>query len=89
MRWDTLWTAVKDILLTGTGMAMMLSQVFSPRPSDLLLGAGLALTVPSVAGHAGALLSGTRHAPTGGQSSPPSPPPGLPASGPRSGGTGD
>jgi hypothetical protein len=61
------WLLLKDILLTGTGMALVLSQVFSPSPSDTLLVTGLALTVPSVAAHAGSLLSGR----TGGPSSPP------------------
>lgn len=61
------WLLLKDILLTGTGMALVLSQVFSPSPSDVLLVTGLALTVPSVAAHAGSLLGGH----TGGSSSPP------------------
>lgn len=72
MRWDTAWTAIKDILLTGTGMVLILSQVFSRTPSDVLLVAGLALTAPSVAAHARVLLG----APPGGSSSPPSPPSG-------------
>jgi hypothetical protein len=82
-----LWQVLKDILLTGTGMALMVSQVFSLRPSDILLVTGLALTVPSVAGHAGALLTGGRHGRTGGESSPPSPRPGELPSGPPPGGT--
>jgi hypothetical protein len=61
------WLLLKDILLTGTGMALVLSQVFSLSPSDVLLVTGLALTVPSVAAHAGGLLAGH----TGGPSSPP------------------
>ena len=69
MRWDTTWTAIKDVLLTGTGMVLILSQVFSRTPSDLLLGTGLALTAPSIAAHTKALL-GT---PAAGSSSPPSP----------------
>lgn len=73
-----LWSLVKDILLTGLGIALIMSQVFSRSPSDVLLVTGLALTVPSVAGHAGSLL-GAR---TGGPSSPPPPAPGLPPSGP-------
>lgn len=82
------WTLLKDILLTGTGMAVILSQVFSARPSDVLLAAGLALTVPSVAGHAGALLASSgRHGHTGGESSPVQPAPGVLPSGPSSGGT--
>ena len=80
------WSLLKDILLTGTGVAVILSQVLSARPSDVLLVTGLALTVPSVAGHATALISGH----TGAHSSPPSPPPTpepLPSSQP--GGAGD
>jgi hypothetical protein len=78
VHWETVWTVTKDVALTGTGMVLILSQVFSARPSDVLLVTGLALTVPSVAGHAGALLAGY----TGGRSSPPPPPPGLPPSTP-------
>jgi hypothetical protein len=76
-RWQTYWALCKDVILTGTGVAVILSQVVSVHPSDLLLGAGLALTVPSVAGHAGALLSGRGTGP----SSPPSAAPGPPPSG--------
>jgi hypothetical protein len=71
------WLLLKDILLTGTGMALVLSQVFSPSPSDTLLVTGLALTVPSVAAHAGSLLGGR----TGGSSSPSPSPSGQPPSG--------
>ena len=74
MRWDQLWAVLKDVVLTGTGVAVIFSQVLAGRPSDVLLAAGLALTVPSVAGHATALLSGR----TGGHSSQPSPPRGAP-----------
>jgi len=77
--WTTAWTLLKDVLLTGTGMALILSQIFSPHPSDVLLVTGLALTVPSVAGHAGALLAG-RPASHGSPASPPPGPPALPPS---------
>ena len=70
MRW---WTIVKDILLTGTGVVLVLSQVFARSPSDILLVTGLALTAPSVAGHAKALLTRPGAAP----SSPPPPSPGA------------
>jgi hypothetical protein len=73
------WQLLKDILLTGTGIAVILSQVLSPRPSDVLLATGLALTVPSVAGHATALIV----ARGAGSSSGPPEPPTLPPS-PRS-----
>jgi hypothetical protein len=58
-------------------MFLIVSQVFSATPSDILLVTGLALTVPSVAGHAKSLLDGH----TGGGSSPPSPPAGSSRSG--------
>jgi hypothetical protein len=77
VRWDTAWSAIKDVALTGTGMILILSQTFSATPSDILLVTGLALTVPSVAGHAKSLLDGH----TGGGSSPPSPPAGSLPSG--------
>ena len=71
-------------MLTGTGMVVILSQVLSSRPSELLIGAGLALTTPSVAAHARALLRAPAGGHTGGPSSPssqspgPSPSPPLP-----------
>ena len=46
----------KDLVLTGTGVAVILVQAFSSRPNGLLLGAGLALTVPSTWDHIKALL---------------------------------
>lgn len=76
LRWDVLWAAAKDVLLTGTGIVLILSQVLARSPSDILLATGLALTVPSVASHARVLLGGG----TSGResrSSPPSPPPGA------------
>jgi len=63
-------------MLTGTGMVVILSQVLSSRPSELLIGAGLALTTPSVAAHARALLSPPAGGHSGGPSSPSSQPPG-------------
>jgi hypothetical protein len=68
------WSLLKDVLLTGTGVAVILSQVFSSRPSDVLLVTGLALTVPSVTGHAAALLSGRTAGPSAshGEALPPS-----------------
>lgn len=70
------WVLIKDVALTGTGMVLILSQVFSKMPSDILLVTGLALTVPSVAGHASALLSGRTGSvsSSSGESSSPSPP---------------
>jgi hypothetical protein len=72
--------------VTGTGLTIIWRQVlYSPlHPSGLLLGTGLALTVPSVAAHLRALLPAA-----GGESesSPPSPPPLPPPSSSRSPGT--
>jgi hypothetical protein len=62
---------LKDILLTGTGVAVIFSQVLSAHPDGLLLGTGLALTVPTIADHVKALLPSSG----GGGSSPSSPPP--------------
>lgn len=53
-----IWPLIKDILLTGTGVALIISQIFSQHPSDAILVAGLTLTVPTIAGHAKAVLSG-------------------------------
>ena len=54
-RW---WPLVRDVAVTGTGLAVIWRQVYSAHPSGLLLGTGLALTVPSVAAHVRALLPG-------------------------------
>ena len=74
MKWlETAYQLLKDIALTGTGLTLIILQVFTRQPSDVMLVTGLALTIPSVATHAGTLLS------------PPStvvhgPPPSLPSS---------
>ena len=83
-RWDIIWAAAKDVLLTGTGMALILSQVFSRAPSDVLLATGLALTVPSVAGHARTLLASSRGS-SAAHSSPSTPSSGSSSSGSSSG----
>ena len=85
MHWRLTWDTAKDVLLTGTGLVLILSQVFARPPSDVLLVTGLALTVPSVASHARVILGGH----TGGHSSPPPLPPGEPASGPLPGDGGE
>jgi hypothetical protein len=79
VKWATAWQLIKDIALTGTGLVVIILQVWSPHPSDVLLVVGLALTVPSAASHAASILSGpgvpessgSSDAP-GGQASPPS-----------------
>ena len=75
-RWLQLKDFLKDIALTVLGMVAIYSQLFRPEPNGLVLGAGLALTVPSIAGHVRALLPVWRGSP--------SPPPPEPP-GPRSG----
>lgn len=61
------WQLLRDILLTGTAIFVIVTQVYSEHPSDVLLAVALALTAPSVADHARALLS----APGGGVHSQP------------------
>ena len=48
---------VKDVVLTSVGVVAIWSQIFSPRPHPYIILAGLALTVPSTAGHVRALLA--------------------------------
>lgn len=88
-RWSTGWQLIKDIALTGTGLLLIVLQVFAKHPSDTLLVVGLALTVPSAASHAGALLSGPSYTaghggpPSSGSSSPHGPPPASSPSSPE------
>ena len=90
MTWETAWQLIKDIALTGVGLALIISQIFTRQPSDVLLVTGLALTIPSVASHAATLLSPPS---TGGHgppsSSSPSSPHGQPPSSPPREVTGD
>ena len=86
MGWDTVWTAVKDIALTGTGLVLILSQAFSASPKDIILVAGLALTTPSVASHARAILGAHTGSHSSGSSPPDGPSPSTSSSPP--GGTG-
>ena len=73
----SIWSLLKDILLTGTGIALILSQMFAHTPQDALLVTGLALTVPTIAEHTKAVLSGpsasAKEPPGHGGSSPSSP----------------
>lgn len=71
MKWATAWQLIKDIALTGTGLAVIVLQIWSPHPSDVLLVVGLALTVPSAASHAASILSGPGVPPSSGSSEPP------------------
>lgn len=58
------WPWLKDVVLTGLGVIVIMSQVLARHPDGLLIGAGLALTVPSSWDHIRALMPG------GGESSP-------------------
>jgi hypothetical protein len=79
LKWQTAWLLLKDIALTGTGLVIIVLQIFARQPSDVLLVVGLALTVPSATSHAASVLSGPGVSPSsessdapGGQPSPPS-----------------
>lgn len=89
MKWLTLWQLIRDILLTGTGLALIISQIGARDPSSTLIVAGLALTVPAAATHAAGVLSGPSSPTEHGQrpSSPSSPPPSSSPSPPSSGGS--
>ena len=71
MKWQTAWQLAKDVLLTGTGLVVIVLQIFAKQPSDVLLVVGLALTVPSAASHAASILSGPGVPPSSGSSEPP------------------
>lgn len=77
MNWRTVWMAVKDVALTGTGVAVIWVEALSAHPNGLALGTGLALTVPSVADHVRALLPSSGGG-DGGSSPSQSPPTGQP-----------
>jgi hypothetical protein len=92
VKWQTAWQLIRDVLLTGTGLWLIISQIGARDPSSTLIVAGLALTVPAAATHAAGVLSGPS-APSGPtSSSPPSPPDGEPrpsSSPPDGGGSGE
>jgi hypothetical protein len=78
VRWATLVPLLKDLVLSGTGVFAILYEVLNAHPNGLVLGTGLALTVPSVADHVKALLpssgGGSSSEPSPSQTPPPSPP---------------
>lgn len=80
MKWQTAWQLARDILLTGTGLALIISQIGAHNPSSVLVVAGLALTVPAAATHAAGVLSAP--SPPGHGGAPSSPPAPSPASSP-------
>jgi hypothetical protein len=80
-----LWQLIRDVILTGTAVFIIVTQVYSAHPDDPLLVVALALTTPALADHARALLSG----PGGGLSSPPQAPPPVSQQAPSSEGASD
>lgn len=92
MNWlTTAWQLARDILLTCTGLALIISQVGAHSPSPELIVAGLTLTVPAAATHAVQVLSGPSHGTGHGQpgSSSSSPPAASLPSPPSTGGSGE
>lgn len=73
MKWQTAWLLIRDVLVTGTGVGIIISQGFARSPSDVLLMAGLALTTPSLISHAGTLLGAPSQSDSSSSSSPPGP----------------
>jgi hypothetical protein len=74
------WQLARDVLLTGTGLALIISQIGARSPSSTLIMAGLALTAPAAATHAASVLAGpsphNQPPSSAPSSSPASPPPG-------------
>jgi len=75
VKWLTAWQLIRDVLVTGTGLVIILLQVFAKQPSDVLLVAAIALTTPTLASHATALLSGQPPSESSSSSSQPGSPP--------------
>ncbi len=58
MHWKTSWPLIKDVVLTGTGLTLILLQTFSAHPSTEQLVTGLALTGLGASFHVGSLMGG-------------------------------
>ena len=69
------WQLLRDVALTGCAIFVIVTQVYSQHPSDVLLTVALALTAPSVADHARALLSSPGESPRSPSAPPPEQPP--------------
>lgn len=52
------WLLLKDMLLTGAGVAVIFTQIVSSKPSDTLLVVGLALAGAQYLGPAKQIMSG-------------------------------
>ena len=74
MRWslEKAWPWIRDVAITGTGLGVIWSQVFSGHPNAELLAAGLGLTAPTIF-KAREIIGGgsTSGTPTSSSSSPP------------------
>ena len=78
MKWlQTAWQLMRDVLMTGAGLTLIMLQEFSPHPSGELIGAGLFLLAPAGVQHAvTVVLSGqSTQGPGHSESSPSSPSP--------------
>jgi hypothetical protein len=75
VEWLTRWwkELFRDMVLTGAGLAVIGSQVIAAQPQPYLIGAGLALTLPSTYVKIREIIAIPGH---GGGSGPPSLPPG-------------
>lgn len=82
MKWQfTAWLLVKDILMTGTGIFLIIEQGLRPQPSYFALGAGISLVIPAAVSKLMALWSAPFEAVPGvPESSLPARPPGAPGS---------
>ena len=83
MRWNAAaWAIIKDVLLTGTGVWILISQALSQHPSDALLVVAMGLCAPAIYDHAKSLVAGVPP-----PRQPPPPPDEVPPGGEASGGT--
>lgn len=53
-----IWQLLRDILLTGSGIGILVWEVHLSQPSELMVGAALALITPGAYEHVKALLPG-------------------------------
>jgi hypothetical protein len=59
VRWSSAaWAIIKDVLLTGTGVWILISQALSSHPSDPLLVVAMGLCAPAIYDHAKSLVAG-------------------------------
>lgn len=86
MKWfQTAWPTLRDVVITGTGLIIVWSQLllwdlYDRQPSDVLLAIGMGFTVPAATAHVRTVLSAAE--PEAGSSSSSSPPPSPPPSSP-------